>query len=71
MSAIARYFKVNGRQVAGYDKTATKITDALEEIGIDSIGPKKEVAKLETSKSFTRELLEKYNLEQILKTYSY
>lgn len=34
MSAIARYFRVNGKQVAGYDKTATKITDALKEIEV-------------------------------------
>ena len=34
MSAIARYFSMNGKKVAGYDKTPTPITDALEEIGI-------------------------------------
>ena len=35
MSAIARYFAVNGKQVAGYDKTATQITEALEELGVE------------------------------------
>src|SRR3989338_6876036 len=39
------------------------IVDALEEAGIKSVGPKKELAKLETSKSFTRLLLKKYNIE--------
>ena len=39
------------------------VVDALEEIGIESVGPKKSLAKLETSKSFTRELLEKYNID--------
>ena len=34
MSAIARYFSINGKQVAGYDKTATPITDALQEMGV-------------------------------------
>ncbi|MAE42637.1 phosphoribosylamine--glycine ligase [Candidatus Woesearchaeota archaeon] len=39
------------------------VVDALQEIGIESIGPKKTLAKLETSKSFTRELLQKYNID--------
>ena len=39
------------------------VADALEEIGIETVGPKKALAKLETSKSFTRELLKKYGIE--------
>ncbi len=35
MSALARYFKAMGYQVAGYDKTSTPLTDALIEEGID------------------------------------
>ncbi|CAM1370901.1 UDP-N-acetylmuramate--L-alanine ligase [Tenacibaculum litoreum] len=35
MSAIARYFSVNGKVVAGYDKTPTPITKSLEEIEIE------------------------------------
>ena len=34
MSALARYFVANGKKVAGYDKTKTNITEALEELGI-------------------------------------
>ncbi|WP_228237170.1 UDP-N-acetylmuramate--L-alanine ligase [Allomuricauda sp. M10] len=34
MSALARYFNFIGKEVAGYDKTPTPITDGLEEIGI-------------------------------------
>jgi UDP-N-acetylmuramate--alanine ligase len=34
MSALARYFHANGKQVAGYDKTATKITQSLQDLGI-------------------------------------
>lgn len=34
MSALARYFKFNNKNVAGYDKTKTEITDALEALGI-------------------------------------
>ena len=35
MSAIARYFSVNGKNVAGYDKTPSPITTDLEKIHID------------------------------------
>ncbi len=34
MSALARYFVANGKSVAGYDKTRTDITNALEDLGI-------------------------------------
>ena len=34
MSALARYFNMKGWEVAGYDKTPTTITDALESEGI-------------------------------------
>jgi len=34
MSAIARYFKSNGKNVAGYDKVSTDITKSLEEFDI-------------------------------------
>jgi UDP-N-acetylmuramate--alanine ligase len=35
MSALARYFVSKGFNVAGYDKTSTQITDALNKINID------------------------------------
>ncbi len=34
MSALARYFVANGKHVSGYDKTATDITKALQDIGV-------------------------------------
>ncbi|MCF6278905.1 MAG: UDP-N-acetylmuramate--L-alanine ligase [Flavobacteriaceae bacterium] len=34
MSALARYFAMNGKNVAGFDKVQTKITDSLQEIGV-------------------------------------
>jgi UDP-N-acetylmuramate--alanine ligase len=34
MSAIARWFNVNGFNVAGYDKTPTPLTDALQNEGV-------------------------------------
>ena len=39
------------------------VVDALEEIGIKSIGPIKKLAQLEASKSFTRNLLQKYKIK--------
>jgi len=35
MSAIANYFKSNGKHVAGYDKVSSEITNSLQHIGID------------------------------------
>ncbi|GLB49100.1 UDP-N-acetylmuramate--L-alanine ligase [Neptunitalea lumnitzerae] len=34
MSNLARYFFLNGKNVAGYDKTPSDITDALQELGV-------------------------------------
>ncbi|WP_457617661.1 UDP-N-acetylmuramate--L-alanine ligase [Lutibacter sp.] len=34
MSAVANYFKSNGKNVAGYDKVSTEITKSLQDIGI-------------------------------------
>lgn len=39
------------------------VVDLLKELNIASIGPAKNLAKLETSKSFTRNLLKKYKIE--------
>src|SRR5690554_5429612 len=35
MSALARYFHFIGKQVAGYDRTLTPLTEALSELGLD------------------------------------
>ncbi len=45
MSALARYFKFLGKNVAGYDKTSTQITSGLEGLGI-SIHFKDEISLL-------------------------
>lgn len=39
------------------------VVDLLKEFGINSIGPAKSLARLETSKSFARNLLRKYGIE--------
>lgn len=37
MSALARYFKFQGKKVAGYDKTSTSLTRNLEKEGIEVV----------------------------------
>ncbi len=41
---------------------ADGIVDFLHELGVPAIGPKKAAAKIESSKSFTRKLMQKYNI---------
>jgi len=41
---------------------AAGVVDALEDAGIPCVGPRKQLAQLESSKSFTRELMTKYNI---------
>ena len=36
MSALAKYFHAVGKQVSGYDKVASTITEGLRNIGIDT-----------------------------------
>ncbi|WP_223032834.1 UDP-N-acetylmuramate--L-alanine ligase [Hanstruepera marina] len=48
MSALARYFHANKKQVSGYDKTRTEITDDLSDLGI-SIHFEDTVANLDSS----------------------
>ena len=48
MSAIARFFKSQNKNVAGYDKTQTEITDSLEALGI-SVHFKDEMTSVENS----------------------
>ncbi|MEZ4890941.1 MAG: Mur ligase domain-containing protein [Crocinitomicaceae bacterium] len=35
MSALARYFKALGKNVAGYDKTPSQLTESLMQEGIE------------------------------------
>jgi len=48
--------------IASEDPLAAGVADALQENGIPCIGPTKRLAQLESSKSFTRNLLSKYNI---------
>lgn len=44
------------------DPLALGAVDALEEIGIPSFGPNKKAAEIESSKSFAKDLMKKYNI---------
>ncbi|UCD03457.1 MAG: phosphoribosylamine--glycine ligase [Candidatus Aenigmatarchaeota archaeon] len=43
------------------------VVDFLQTLGVRSVGPVKDLARLETSKTFTRELLEKYRIPANIK----
>ncbi|MBL7056029.1 phosphoribosylamine--glycine ligase [Candidatus Woesearchaeota archaeon] len=66
LEKIKKFAKDNGIDfsfVGPEDPLNEGVVDALLEVNVESIGPKKVLAKLETSKSFTRDLLKKYNIE--------
>jgi len=44
------------------DPLGNGVVDLLKKIGVESIGPTKTLAQLETSKSFTRNILKKYKI---------
>lgn len=63
--AVSEYAKANAIDIAIIGPEApleTGVVDALQVIGIGCVGPTKQLAQLETSKSFTRNLLTKYNV---------
>jgi phosphoribosylamine---glycine ligase len=62
VSAFARGNSVDFAIVGPEDPLNNGVVDALREIGIPAVGPTKSLARLETSKSFTRNLLQKYNI---------
>ncbi|MGZ6238078.1 MAG: hypothetical protein ACXWMJ_12285, partial [Syntrophales bacterium] len=62
VSAFAKGVSADFAIVGPEDPLNSGVVDALKEIGIPAIGPTKSLARLETSKSFTRNLLRKYNI---------
>ncbi len=66
LEEIRNFAKVNNIEyavVGPEDPLNEGVVDALNEMGIGCFGPKKDLARLETSKSFTRLLMQKYNIE--------
>jgi phosphoribosylamine--glycine ligase len=54
--------KVEFAVIGPEDPLNNGVVDALAQIGIPAVGPHKSLARLETSKSFTRNLVSKYNI---------
>jgi phosphoribosylamine---glycine ligase len=66
LKAITEWAKRNSIRFAVIgpeDPLNNGVADALREAGIPSVGPMKSLARLETSKAFTRDLLEKYHIQ--------
>ncbi len=59
---FARSAKVDFALVGPEGPLNEGVVDALREAGIAAVGPTKDLARLETSKSFTRNLVEKYGI---------
>ncbi|MGV8079119.1 MAG: phosphoribosylamine--glycine ligase [Syntrophales bacterium] len=62
ITAFARAHKVDFALVGPEDPLNEGVVDALQEAGVPAVGPTKDLARLETSKSFTRDLVEKYRI---------
>jgi len=58
----ARKIKADFAIVGPEEPLATGVVDVLSELGIPCIGPTKSLTQIESSKSFTRELVAKYNI---------
>lgn len=65
LQAIREWAGANGiafAVIGPEDPLNNGVVDALQEMGVPSLGPVKSLARLETSKSFTRNLLAKYQI---------
>jgi len=54
--------KIDFAVIGPEDPLNSGVVDALAQIGIPAVGPNQSLARLETSKSFTRNLVSKYNI---------
>lgn len=63
VSTYAKQSEVDFAVIGPEDPLANGVVDALDHIGIPSVGPTKQLAQLESSKAFTRDLLKKYNIK--------
>jgi phosphoribosylamine--glycine ligase len=66
LEEIKNFAKVNNIDFAVIgpeDPLNSGVVDALNSMNVPSVGPTKSLARLETSKSFTRLLLQKYNID--------
>ena len=63
IKAFAQAKAINLAFIGPEDPLNQGAVDALQEIGVGCVGPTKSLARLETSKSFTRLLMQKYGIE--------
>jgi phosphoribosylamine-glycine ligase len=59
---FAKENKIEFAVIGPEDPLNNGVVDALAASGIPAVGPTKSLARLETSKSFTRNLVNKYNI---------
>lgn len=62
ITGFAREHQIEFAVIGPEDPLANGVVDALALIGVPAVGPTKSLARLETSKSFTRNLVSKYNI---------
>jgi len=62
ITGFATENKIEFAVIGPEDPLNNGVVDALTTCGIPSVGPNKSLARLETSKSFTRNLVSKYNI---------
>jgi phosphoribosylamine--glycine ligase len=62
ITGFATENKIELAVIGPEDPLNNGVVDALAKIGIPAVGPTKSLARLETSKSFTRNLVNKYNI---------
>jgi phosphoribosylamine---glycine ligase len=60
--AFAAALRIDFAVIGPEDPLNHGVADALKKAGIPSVGPLQNLARLETSKSFTRDLVEKYQI---------
>ena len=58
----AKKKKIDFAIIGPENPLANGVADVLFDIGVESVGPKKDLAQIETSKSFTRNLLTEYKI---------
>jgi phosphoribosylamine---glycine ligase len=62
ITGFAAENKIEFAVIGPEDPLKNGVVDGLAKIGIPAVGPTKSLARLETSKSFTRNLVSKYNI---------
>ena len=62
VEAYAREIKPDFSVIGPEEPLAAGVVDMLRKRGVPCVGPTQSVARLETSKSFTRDLLAKYHI---------